>query len=130
MGYGPIENAKPVVVEENALLIRISRVYHSNMTPLELYEATRGTWRLGPRRNKAEFAFAVYHGVVVEVYRINRWLPAGSTDYTTRNGRQLNVKGRWEFEGAVDKELSERYVGKSVRDYLDGQNPTVYVGCC
>lgn len=110
VGYGRISaneliriaQAEPVVVKENAILIRINRLYRSNMNPHELYEATRGIWKLGLRRNKAEYALAVYQGIVLEVYRIGRWLPAGSSIYKTRLQDQLKVKGRWEFEGAVD----------------------------
>jgi hypothetical protein len=83
------------------------------MNPHELYEATRGIWKLGLRRNKAEYALAVYQGIVLEVYRIKHWLPAASSTYTTRPQDDLKVKGRWEFEGAVDVELSGRYAGRA-----------------
>jgi hypothetical protein len=140
MGYGRVSaqdiiriaSAKPVNVEENAILIRINKLFQSNMTPLELYEATRGVWVVGLRRNKAEFAFAVYQGIVVAVYRIDRWWPAGSTEYKTRPPETVKREGRWEFEGAVAQKLSERYLGGSVRDYLPahgGANPITYVNC-
>lgn len=45
------------------------------MTPLELYEATRGTWKLGERRKGARYAFALFEGVVREVYEIEAWHP-------------------------------------------------------
>jgi hypothetical protein len=41
--------AKPVIVEVPSLLIRINRLYRHSMTPAELYEATRGVWKLGAR---------------------------------------------------------------------------------
>jgi hypothetical protein len=121
------QSARPIRVKENALLIRINRLYRSDMTPLELYETTRGAWRLGLRRYKAQFAFAVFQGVVLEVYRIDRWLPAGYSKYTTRECEFS--RGRWEFEGTIDKKLSRRYVGRSVRTYFPkhSQSPTVYV---
>jgi len=126
-----IQSARPIKIKENALLIRINRRYRSNMTPLELYEATRGVWKLGLRRYEAEFAFAIYQGVVIEVYRIDRWLPAGFSTYTTRKQEDVKVRGRWEFDGAVDRKLSRRYAGKNVRKYLPqySQSPTVYVRC-
>jgi len=121
------QSARPIHVKENALLIRINQLYRSDMTPLELYEATRGVWKLGLRRYKAQFAFAVFQGVVLEVYRIDRWLPAGYSKYTTRECEFS--RGRWEFEGTIDKKLSRRYVGRSVRTYFPkhSQFPTVYV---
>ena len=52
--------ATPVVVREPAILITINRLYRSGMNAQELYEATRGFWVVGPRREKAELALAVY----------------------------------------------------------------------
>jgi hypothetical protein len=139
MGFGRVsarelilrESARPVEVKEDAILIRINQLYRSNMNAHELYEATRGIWKLGFRRYKAKYAMAVYQGVVREVYRIDRWLPAGYSEYTTRKPEELKRRGRWEFEGKVEKRLSQRYVGKSVRKYFPkyGQAAVQYVGC-
>jgi len=139
MGFGRVsarelilrETARPVRIKEDAILIRINRLYRSNMNPQELYEATRGVWRLGLRRYKAKCAMAVYQGIVREVYRIDRWVPAGYSEYTTRKPEELRERGRWEFEGKVDESLSKRYVGRSVRKYLPkySQSSVQYVGC-
>jgi hypothetical protein len=75
--------ARPVTVEIPALLIRINRLYRHNMTPQELYEATRGVWKLDARCTKARYAFAVFEGLVREVYEIESWHPAATTPYTT-----------------------------------------------
>jgi hypothetical protein len=125
------ESARPVVVKEDAILIRINRLYRSNMNAHELYEATRGIWKLDLRRYKAKYAMAIYQGIVQEVYRIDRWIPAGYSEYTTRSPADLKVRGRWEFEGNVEKRLSKRYVGKSVRKYFPkhSQSSVQYVGC-
>lgn len=40
------------------------------MTKRELYEATRVVWKIGERRNNAQYAMAVYQGIVREVYKI------------------------------------------------------------
>ena len=62
--------AEPVEVDHPALLIRINQLYRHNMDSLDLYDATRGVWRLGPRREGAKYALAVFEGVVREVYTI------------------------------------------------------------
>lgn len=124
--------ATPVEVEVPALLIRINRLYRHNMTPLELYEATRGVWKLGARCTKARYAFAVFEGVVREVYEIESWHPAASTPYVTRDAVKLTTNGRREFVGRVaDAAVRDRYFGRSVADYFDRgqQNPVVYVNC-
>jgi hypothetical protein len=94
------------------------------MSREELYEATRGTWRLGRRREQAEFAVAVYEGKVLEVYRIRRWHPAGTLPYRFRKRETLTYDRRWEFEGEVAEDLHARYVGRWVGK--GGQNPVRY----
>jgi uncharacterized protein len=139
MGFGRVsvrelilrESAKPVEVREDAILIRINRLYRSNMNAHELYDATRGIWKLGLRRYKAKYAIAVYQGIVREVYRIDRWVPSGYSEYSTRKTEELRKAGKWEFEGSVEKKLSKHYAGKSVRKYFrkHSQSSVQYVGC-
>ena len=119
-----IHSAKPVVVRHQAILITINVLYRSDMSDKELYEATRGVWRIGPRRGKAEFGMAVYRGVVREVYKIKEWHPAGTLTYETRNAEDVNLSGRWEFEGSVAEDIRDEYVGYSVGP--SGQNPIRY----
>lgn len=117
--------AKPVVVREPALLITINQLYRSGMSPQELYEATKGFWVVGPRREKAELALAVYQGVVREVYRIRAWHPAATQEYATRDAESNRGSGRWEFEGDIAVDVRDEYVGRSVGK--GGQNPIRYV---
>jgi hypothetical protein len=117
--------AKPVVVREPSLLITINRLYRSGMSPLELYEATRGFWVIGPRRERVELALAVYQGVVREVYRIRSWHPAGTLVYETRDAVPYRGGGRWEFEGEIAKDVRDHYIDRSVNK--GGQNPIRYV---
>jgi uncharacterized protein len=124
--------AKPVTVTHPALLIRINRLYRHGMSPAELYEATRGVWKLSPRRQRATYALAVFEGVVREVYEIHRWHPAGTLPYHTRVHEVLTRDGRWEFEGAVASEpIRNLYVDSSVASYFKKglQSPVVYVNC-
>jgi hypothetical protein len=123
--------AEEVKIEHPSLLIRINQRYYDDMPEDELYESTRGVWKLGVRREQARYAMAVFNGIVQEVYRITAWHPAGTTEYTTRD--DVNEPGRWEFTGVVAvKAIRERYLHKSVRGYFDAhqQNPVCYVGCC
>lgn len=125
--------AMPVVVEVPALLIRINRLYRHSMTAEQLYEATRGVWKVGAARcKKARYALAVFDGVVREVYEIDSWHPAATTPYATRDAAQLDTKGRREFIGHVaDATVRDAYVGRSVaKQFQQGlQNPIMYVNC-
>ena len=55
---------RPVQIREPSILIRITELYRPQMTPVELYDATRASWKIGPRREGAKFAFAVFEGIV------------------------------------------------------------------
>jgi uncharacterized protein len=117
--------AKPVLLRHKVILITINTLYRSNMTPLECYEATRGIWVVGPRRHRADYAMAVYQGIVREVYRIEQWYPAGTLAYHTRDASGFQGSGRWEFSGSVAPEIRDASVGFSVGK--SGQNPMRYV---
>ncbi len=120
-----VHSAKHVDVRHKAILITINRLYRSKMTEEELYETTRGIWRVAGRKDKAEFALSLFQGIVLEVYRIYEWHPAGTLAYKTRDSSDFRNSGRWEFEGCVaEKNIRDEYVGFSVGK--GGQNPIRY----
>jgi hypothetical protein len=122
--------AQPVTVIDPVVLIRINRLYRHGMSARELYEATRGVWKLGERRHNARYAFAVFEGIVREVYQIDAWHPAGTTPYITRPAEDVQSPGRWEFTGQLAAEaVRSRYVGRPVSTYFTpgSQNPVAYV---
>jgi hypothetical protein len=122
--------ADPVDVDEPALLIRVAVKYRQGMSADEIYEITRGVWRLGERRDRAEIALAVFDGVVRAAYCIGSWHPAGSTTYATRPPEEVCVAGRWEFSGTpADLSISTKYVARSVAHYFKrgATNPVLYV---
>jgi hypothetical protein len=117
-------------IDEPVILVRVNRLYEEGMSETALYEITRGVWKVGPRREKAEYALAVYKGEVKAVYSIKSWHRAGWTPYKTRKG--LKVEGRWEFVGAVaDEKIRNKYIGRSVKHFFTphSQNPITYVNC-
>lgn len=133
--------AKPVEITEPVLLIRVNRLYRHGMSAAELYDATRSCWKLGVRRENVKYAFAVFEGVVREVYEVEAWHPGQSTpDESGVHGRRKppatshTGKGpaRWEFTGKVAPEpIRSRYHGASVAAYFPkgSQSPVKYVNC-
>jgi uncharacterized protein len=118
--------AQQVVLRHKAILLTIDRDYRSDMTPEELYEVTRGTWRVGRKRDRVDYAMPVHMGVVREVYRIDQpWLIAGTLEYRTRPSAHSSSSKGWEFRGSVAADIREQYVGYSVG--RGGQNPVRYV---
>lgn len=122
---------KPVEITVPAILFRITKVYREGMTPNEVYEAVRGTWKVDDRRNGARYAFAVYEGAVKGVFEIKKWHLAGTTSYQTRIGGELKTDGRWEFIGNyADQRMWFEYLGRSVAAYFPAGSPPIkYVNC-
>jgi hypothetical protein len=125
--------ATPVEVVHPSLLIRINRLYRYGIEDTELYEVTRGTWRLGPKRTRAKFAFSVFHGVVRAVFEIESWHPERTTPYQIRVWDNPSPQpGRYEFIGKpADSSVRSQYIGRSVQHYFKKglQSPVVYVNC-
>lgn len=91
------------------------------MTDLELYDATRKSWVIGKRREKASYAIATYKGLTREVYKIDSWFPV-----------EVRGKTRWGFDGVIADEgiiNSLRY--RSIASYFlhGAANPIKYVNC-
>lgn len=121
-----------VTITEPAILIRINQLFHYGMSDFELYEATRGLWKVGEQREKAEYAFAIYDGIVREVYRIRGWYPGGTTKYLTRSRAHIQRSDRWEFVGNIaEAAIRDKYLLKAVDKQfkLGSQNPILYVNC-
>jgi hypothetical protein len=120
-----------VDIDDPAILIRISQLFDPSMSDDELYDATRGHWRVKPEHHDPRLAFAVADGVVREVYEIHSWHPAGTTPSRTAIHR-VAPPDRMEFVGRIaDDQTRRRYVGRSVRHYFNrgNQNPVRYVNC-
>lgn len=119
-------------ITDPVILIRIQRAYRPNMSAVALYDVTRGAWVIGPRRERARYAIAVFGGVIREVYVVEAWHPAGTTPYTTRPREHVDRPGRWEFTGVVaPNEVRDRYIGQSVASLWKrgAANPITYVNC-
>jgi hypothetical protein len=107
-------DATPADVKEKCVAININKTYRPGMTDRELYESVRGFWPVGLDREKADFALAVFQGVILEVYRIAKWFESG----TIFSERKSENDKKYEFVGNVDADLSWKYKGKSLPDHF------------
>jgi len=126
--------AEPINIDDPLLLIRVNKKYRHNITPLELYEITRGVWKVGPRRERANYACSVFQGVIKEIYSISSWHEAGTTEYKTRahTPEDVDIPGRWEFTGEIAKqEIQGKYIDRDVSAYFKkgAMSPVMYVNC-
>src|ERR1041385_6463172 len=89
-------------IDEPVVAIAINRTYRDGISTKDLYDRTRGTWKISPSRaEKAHYAFAVYQGVIQEVYEIFEWMPSDSEEMVKVFGRPNGDDGRWGFRGSV-----------------------------
>lgn len=103
-------------IKDDIVIIKINKLYSPEMSPLELYEATRGIWKRKIESvADARYALAVANKQVVEVYKIKSWMPAGTTPMKTRVVNPDRCEDRIEFVGSVASDsVREEYVGKYV----------------
>ncbi len=108
-------SGEPLYVED----INISAILfysHKAQQKYALYDATRQFWNLNKNRIRRkedgvlryQYAFAMQGSVVLDVYKILEWYPAG----TTVSSRKFvgDGKERWEFIGApAEKTLLKAY---------------------
>jgi len=129
----------PVSIDEPAIAISINRHYPHARGAEDLYQATRGIWRVNlERANKAQYAFAVFQGVIKEVYKIDQWTPVTkeTREYWTERDSAQGLyfppemdDGRSEFIGELAPEAVRRkYVGQRM-PVRHSQNPIRYFNC-
>ena len=118
------ESAEETDIQHPVLLFRLNKSFHKNMSEEEIYEATRGFWRIGTeRRQKAQYAFGVFKGIVRGVFSIYDWHKGLSTEYKFRPDIPFDEKNKrqWEFtsnKGNTPQEIIDMYLHKSVRKHF------------
>lgn len=120
-----------VEIKEPSILIRINQEFRYSMTDIELYDFTRGYWKINiARAQNAKYAFAVYNGIIQEVYVIKTWLKAGES--MNIRGKVENIDDRVEFVGNIaEEEIRQKYKFKSVESFFrkGNANPIMYINC-
>ena len=125
-----IYGARKADIQEAAILININKSFRYGMSPVELYDATRSAWVVGTKREKPTLAFAVYQGIVQEVYQIAHWFPNNTTLNSRKTPDEDRRDERWEFVGRIaDNSTRTRYLYNDVSDCMGPRNPINYVNC-
>lgn len=109
---------------KNCVCVHVKKSYIPGKTSAsELYDDTRAAWRIGKNRNvdKIKYVMPIYNGIILEVYEVATWLPAGSTmrarDFEKisedEQKKSSNPRPRLEFVGRIaDEKLRKKYNGK------------------
>lgn len=120
-------------ITEPVILLKPAQLYRPGMSGTQLYDVTRGVWKVNRQRAlRASFAFAVADGGVVEIYEIHDWHPANSTPYPSGRQDQADPKyaKRFEFTGKVAPSgIQNKYLGQLV-GHLFGRGQVIrYLNC-
>ena len=107
------------------VFVKLANTFKKGMSAEALYEAARGVWSLSPETaSKYNYVLALWEGLVVEVYHVERWQPADPAHYPTRGLKAddfIPVHGTLctEFVGTVAPVgIRKHYLGKSVRKHF------------
>lgn len=129
-------------ITDNVMMININKLYRSNMTAFDLYEATRGYWRVNiAKAEKVNYVFSVYGGIVLEVYQVSGWFEelatmmhsrpeASDNPYDSDCDEEGAGSKRYEFVGRIAPEvIRKKYLFKSVEDFYSNgkRNPIRYI---
>jgi hypothetical protein len=128
-----------LIIDEPIVAINIARQYPLAKNAEDLYNFTRGLWRLNKQRaEKAKYAFAVYKRLIKEVYKIHRWVSwdAHSSEFWVRElesqGTEIDPKtheGRYQFIGELAPDIiRNKYIGREI-PMPHAQNPIRYFNC-
>lgn len=104
-------------ITEKIIAFNLRQSYRPNLTKTELYDCTRGCWRIS-RENAQQYAYAfsVNENIIKEVYKIEKWLSAEELHRETIPYEQ-NDSGKYGFEGKIaEKEIRDKYLGKSLEN--------------
>lgn len=129
----PTRATEIAVFPKQAKLLLISVNKTVGDSKLKLYDAVRYSWKLSPSRaTRADYVLAVTHGVVVEVFEAEGWLPAikaNFPDVSDEHGNWNNQHGRFGFHGReASNDIQVLYRGKCIpKDYRHMGNPIRYV---
>jgi uncharacterized protein len=127
------------IIDESVVAINIAQQFPNVKNADDLYNYTRGFWRLRKERaEKAQYAFAVYKGLIKEVYLINKWELATEhlsefwekkLSHQEKNLSIERIKGRYQFYGELAPNIvRNKYLGKLI-PLPHGQNPIRYFNC-
>lgn len=104
---------------EDALIININKKYERRAGAEDIYNATKGWWRMGLKKPSAKYVLSEYRGLIVEVWKVHKW-KSKTVEKTEKREAHL----RWGFEGEVaPASVRMLYLNKRVTKKYGAANP-------
>jgi hypothetical protein len=99
------KNELTPAIDAPVLMFKIQNKWKPEMTLPQIYEATRGHWKIGKQtRLESRYALGIAHGVVRAVFSIDEWQPSVGK----------GLEGRWHFTGKSSTDL-DKLVGTTIK---------------
>ena len=130
---------RPDEIKHRIIVIKINRLFNESMGPDQLYGVVRGIWKASKEKAQtAEYAFGVYQGQIVAVYKPTEWfvckeakdkLPRKDIVLSERNEDRIFFVDRSYEQGMPPDENQKYYLGKSIVKLksMNAQNPITYL---
>lgn len=116
-------------IKENITVIKINDTYYEGISAEALYDYTRGIWYRNLKSvSDDEYALSVVNAIVIEVYKIDHWVPGTKAAFKMRKVDPKEAARRIAFVGKVAEDsVRNRYIGKSVSHLYkrNASNPCV-----
>lgn len=108
-------------IVDRVLTININGTYNRNYEGKEsIYEATRKSWKLSPRRaEKVQYVLSEFRGVVRAIFVPEKW------EHEKDNDKRWLFKG-YEITEQNNPEIYHRYINKHLPKAKGAQNPIHY----
>lgn len=116
-------------IKDNITVIKINETYYEGISAEALYDYTRGIWYRNLKSvSDDEYALSVVNAIVIEVYKIDHWVPGTKAAFKMRKVDPKEAARRIAFVGKVAEDsVRNRYIGKSVSHLYkrNASNPCV-----
>jgi uncharacterized protein len=112
---------------DEMILININSLYKKNMSYNEIYEATKKSWRVDPKRaNKTRIVCCVYKWIIREVFEITEPRNIDKERCENHPWKTNRYYFTWKLAGDI---IRNKYLHKSVKNYWKkwAQQPIKYI---
>ena len=105
---------------KDVIYLLVNKTWNENKSSKELYEATNFAWKIARKKvkdNSIKYAFSIFNNKIIEVYEIEKWVPARERIPETRDidSNNKTIDEKFAFDGKVaDNDIRDIFIGQKV----------------